>query len=92
VKKITVSNGHLRSLSADDAEFARLAAQQRDVQRRIEHFSARDWLDRDAIHARADRLQADEALSHLIAIANGKQPHDFAAVSSVLAGRDDRLP
>jgi hypothetical protein len=44
----------------------------------------------DAI--RADRLQAREALSHLTAIADGDQPHDFTAVSSVLAGRGDRLP
>jgi plasmid stability protein len=48
-------SGYLRSLSAEEAEFARLAAQQRDVQRRIERFSARDRLDRDAIHARAVR-------------------------------------
>jgi hypothetical protein len=45
VKNITVS-------VPDDAEFARLAAQQR-VQRRMERFSASDRLDRDAI--RADR-------------------------------------
>jgi hypothetical protein len=39
----------------------------------------------------ADAL-AREGLSHLIAIADGEQPHDFAAVGSLLAGRGDRLP
>ena len=45
----------LRSLSDADAEFARLAAQQREVQQRIERFSARDRLGRDELHERAVR-------------------------------------
>ena len=46
---------YLRSLSEREDEFARLEAQQRRVQRRIERFRASDRLDRDAIHARAVR-------------------------------------
>lgn len=46
---------YLRALSGDDAEFARLEAQQQRVQARIERFSARDRLDRDALHTRALR-------------------------------------
>jgi plasmid stability protein len=46
---------YLRSLSDADAEFARLAAQQREVQDRIERFSARDRLGRDELHERAVR-------------------------------------
>jgi hypothetical protein len=45
----------LASLSRREAEFARLEAQQRRIQREIEQFSARDRLGRDAIHARALR-------------------------------------
>ena len=45
----------LSSLSDREAEFARLEAQQRSVQRRIGSFSARDRLDRDAVHERAVR-------------------------------------
>jgi metal-responsive CopG/Arc/MetJ family transcriptional regulator len=52
----------------------------------------RDLAIRGADAIRADRLQTREAVSHLIAIADGDQPHDFAAVQSVLAGRGDRLP
>ena len=44
----------------------------------------------DAI--RADRVQAQDAVAHLLAIADGEHPHDFAAVSDVLSGRGDRLP
>ncbi len=46
---------YLRSLSDRDAEFSRLESQQRQVQQEIEHFSARDRLDRDGLHARALR-------------------------------------
>ncbi len=46
---------YLRSLSARDAEFARLEAQQRSVQGQIDHFSARDRLDREQLHGRAVR-------------------------------------
>jgi hypothetical protein len=52
----------------------------------------RDLAIRGADAIRADRLQAREAFSHLIAIADGEQPHDFAAVGNVLVGRGDRLP
>jgi plasmid stability protein len=45
----------LRSLSDREAEFARLEAQQRAVQQRIERFSARNRLSRDELHARAVR-------------------------------------
>ena len=47
--------GYLRSLSDGDAEFARLAAQQRKVQREIDRFRARDRLSRDELHDRAVR-------------------------------------
>jgi hypothetical protein len=52
----------------------------------------RDLAIRGADAIRADRLQAQDALSHLIAIADREQPHDFAAVRSMLSGRGDRLP
>lgn len=45
----------LRSLSAGDAEFARLEAQQRRIQRQITHFAASDRLGRDQLHDRAVR-------------------------------------
>ena len=46
---------YLRSLSDREAEFARLEAQQRSVQDRIDRFSARDRIDRDELHQRAVR-------------------------------------
>ncbi|MGO9750567.1 MAG: hypothetical protein ACLP8S_02385 [Solirubrobacteraceae bacterium] len=46
---------YLRSLSDRDAEFARLEAQQHQVQREIDRFSARDRVGRDEIHGRAFR-------------------------------------
>jgi plasmid stability protein len=46
---------YLRSLSEHEAEFDRLAGQQRQVQREIDRFSARDRLDRDELHSRAVR-------------------------------------
>lgn len=46
---------YLRSLSAREAEFARLEALQLGVQRQIERFSARDRLDREELHERAVR-------------------------------------
>ena len=46
---------YLRSLSQREAEFARLEAQQKRIQDQIEHFSARDRIDRDAAHERALR-------------------------------------
>lgn len=46
---------YLRSLSERDAEFARLEAQQREVQATIGRFRAGDRLDRDEIHRRAVR-------------------------------------
>ena len=46
---------YLRSLSDREAEFDRLEAQQHQVQREIDRFSARDFLDRDEIHDRALR-------------------------------------
>lgn len=52
----------------------------------------RDLAIRGADAIRADRLQTQDALSHLLAIADGAHPHDFGAVSSQLAGRGDRLP
>jgi plasmid stability protein len=44
---------YLRSLADSPAEFSRLETLQRQVQNEIEHFSARDRLDRDAVHSRA---------------------------------------
>lgn len=46
---------YLRSLSQREAEFARLEAQQRRIQKQIERFSARDRLDREELHGRAVR-------------------------------------
>jgi plasmid stability protein len=46
---------YLRSLSEREAEFARLEAQQRRVQRQIDRFSARERLDREELHRRAVR-------------------------------------
>jgi hypothetical protein len=51
----TLVGGYLRSLSGGDAEFARLAAQQQEVQREIDSFRARDRLGRDELHDRAVR-------------------------------------
>ncbi|HEU0191566.1 MAG TPA: hypothetical protein VFR17_09900 [Mycobacterium sp.] len=45
----------LGSLSAREAEFARLEEKQRRVQREIRRFRAGDRLDRDEIHRRAVR-------------------------------------
>jgi hypothetical protein len=41
--------------SRREAEFARLEAQQKRIQGQIEHFGARDRVDRDQVHARAIR-------------------------------------
>jgi plasmid stability protein len=46
---------YLRSLSEREAEFDRLEAQQHQVQREIDRFSARNRLDRDEVHGRAVR-------------------------------------
>lgn len=46
---------YLRSLSEDGAEFSRLEAQQQQVQSELGRFSARDRLDREALHSRALR-------------------------------------
>ncbi len=46
---------YLRSLSASEAEFNRLEAQQRQIQARIKQFRAGDRLDRDEVHDRAVR-------------------------------------
>jgi plasmid stability protein len=46
---------YLRSLAASDAEFARLEAQQERIRHEVRRFSARDRLDRDAVHDRAVR-------------------------------------
>jgi plasmid stability protein len=46
---------YLRSLSGREAEFTRLEAQQKQVQREIQRFRARDRLDRDQLHDRAVR-------------------------------------
>lgn len=46
---------YLRSLSEQEAEFTRLEAQQRRVQRNIVRFRARDRLGRDQLHDRAVR-------------------------------------
>jgi plasmid stability protein len=46
---------YLRSLSARDAEFAKLEAQQRRVQGQIERFRAGNRLDREELHERAVR-------------------------------------
>lgn len=46
---------YLRSLSEREAEFARLEAQQREVQHEIDRFRARDRLGRDEVYDRALR-------------------------------------
>jgi plasmid stability protein len=46
---------YLRSLAGEAAERARLAAQQRRIMAEIKGFSARDRLERDALHERAVR-------------------------------------
>jgi hypothetical protein len=46
---------YLSSLSQREAEFVRLEAQEQRTQRQIEHFSARDRLDREELHSRAVR-------------------------------------
>jgi hypothetical protein len=47
--------GYLRSLGEEDAEFARLEAQQKRIQAEIRGFSARHNIDRDALHERSVR-------------------------------------
>jgi len=47
--------GYLRSLSDRDGEFSRLEDQQRRIRSEIDRFSARDRLDREAVHERAVR-------------------------------------
>lgn len=47
--------GYLRSLSGQDAEFARLEGQQKRIQAEIKGFSARHNIDRDALHERTVR-------------------------------------
>jgi plasmid stability protein len=46
---------YLRTLSGREAEFSRLEAQQKQVQREIEQFRAGDRLHRDQLHDRAVR-------------------------------------
>jgi hypothetical protein len=46
---------YLRSLSGQEAEFSRLEAQQKQVQREIKRFRAHNRLDRDQLHDRAVR-------------------------------------
>lgn len=46
---------YLSSLSEHEAEFARLEAEQQQVQSEIARFRARDRVGRDALHARAVR-------------------------------------
>ncbi|HLI58423.1 MAG TPA: DUF6364 family protein [Solirubrobacteraceae bacterium] len=46
---------YLRALADEEAEFSRLEAQQQEVAEQIVRFSARDRLDRDAVHERAVR-------------------------------------
>ena len=46
---------YLRTLSGDGAEFIRLEAQQRRIQRQIRRFRAVDRLGRDDVHDRALR-------------------------------------
>lgn len=46
---------YLRSLTEDDTEFDRLAAQQRRITSQIRNFSAADRLDRGEVHDRALR-------------------------------------
>jgi hypothetical protein len=46
---------YLRSLAADEPEFTRLEAQQREVAEQIARFRSGDRIDRDALHSRAIR-------------------------------------
>jgi hypothetical protein len=46
---------YLRGLACDDAEFVRLRAQQKRIQREIETFRAGDRLSREDLHRRAIR-------------------------------------
>jgi plasmid stability protein len=46
---------YLCSLSAREAEFSRLEAQQQQIQSQISRFRARDRLDRNQLHDRAVR-------------------------------------
>jgi plasmid stability protein len=46
---------YLRTLSDAEAEFARLEAQQREVQSAIDQFRAGDRLGREEVHARGVR-------------------------------------
>jgi plasmid stability protein len=46
---------YLRSLAERESEFARLEAQQRQIQAQITRFRAGDRLDRDELHRRAVR-------------------------------------
>ena len=46
---------YLRTLSGEELELARLEAQRRRIVAGIEHFSASDRLDRDAVHERGVR-------------------------------------
>jgi plasmid stability protein len=46
---------YLRSLAGQEQEFARLAAQQEEIRRRIKGFRAHDNLNRDEVHARSIR-------------------------------------
>lgn len=48
-------SAYLRSLSDEDAEFARAEALRREVKNEISAFRAGDRLDRDALHDRALR-------------------------------------
>jgi hypothetical protein len=47
--------GYLRSLGDQEAELARLEAQQNQVLGEVDRFRARDRLDRDELHRRAVR-------------------------------------
>jgi plasmid stability protein len=46
---------YLRAISSADVEFARLEAQQRDIQAQIKRFRAATRLARDEVHDRAVR-------------------------------------
>jgi metal-responsive CopG/Arc/MetJ family transcriptional regulator len=47
--------GYLRSLGEREAEFSRLEQQQSQILDEVDHFSARDRLDRNELHRRAIR-------------------------------------
>jgi plasmid stability protein len=49
----TLVGEYLRSLAESEATFSRLEEQQKRIQREVRRFSARDRLDRDALHDRA---------------------------------------